>query len=59
MNNTIKVSDEVIQELRIRKAKFGDKTIDETIRHSLGIGHVALNPKPISIDDMNPVRNQR
>lgn len=58
MNNTIKVSDEVIRELRMRKAKFEDKTIDATLRHMLGMGHVALNPPPTTADQMNPARNQ-
>jgi len=61
VNNTLKVSDEVIQALRVRKANFGDKSMDETLRHALGIGHspTVLNPKPSTPEQMNPIRNHR
>ena len=38
---TIKLSSKSLHALRIRKAKFGDKSYDETISHLLGIGHDA------------------
>jgi len=56
MANTIKVSDEVIKALRIRKANFEDKTFDDTLKNLLGITkHEAtiLNPAPISLDELN------
>lgn len=36
---TIQLTEETLQELRIRKAQFGDKSYNETIRHLLGARH--------------------
>ena len=36
MPNTIRLSDETLHMLKIRKAQFDDKSYDETIKYLLG-----------------------
>ena len=53
---TLKIEEDTMQELRIRKAQFNDKSYDVTIKNMLGMStHKAtvLNPAPISLDELN------